>query len=95
MCVGQVLGIFLSPLFLQMFMSAPGWEFGQPVAEGGKSSTDGLKQIYKQVGQHMGLAIFLPMVIYQRNSQRAQADEADRRSDDSEVCWLCIARSQC
>jgi hypothetical protein len=52
-CIGQVLGIFLSPLFLQMFMSAPGWAYGQPVASGGRSSAEGLKQIYRQVGQHM------------------------------------------
>lgn len=64
-CIGQVLGIFLSPLFLQMFMSAPGWSYGLPVAEGGKSSSAGLKQIYRQVGQHMGLAIFLPMIVGQ------------------------------
>jgi sodium/bile acid cotransporter 7 len=64
-CIGQVLGIFLSPLFLQMFMSAPGWAYGQPVASGGRSSAEGLKQIYRQVGQHMGLAIFLPMFVGQ------------------------------
>lgn len=64
-CIGQVLGIFLSPLFLQMFMSAPGWEYGLPVADGGRSSSEGLKQIYKEVGQHMGLAIFLPMIVGQ------------------------------
>jgi hypothetical protein len=57
-----VLGIFLSPLLLQAFMSTPGWEYGQPVASGGRSSSEGLRQIYGQVGQHMGLAIFLPMV---------------------------------
>ena len=60
--IGQVLGIFVSPLFLQMFMSTPGWEYGQPVASGGRSSGEGLKDIYKQVGRHMGLALFLPMV---------------------------------
>lgn len=43
-------------------MSTPGWEYGQPVASGGRSSSEGLRQIYGQVGQHMGLAIFLPMV---------------------------------
>jgi sodium/bile acid cotransporter 7 len=64
-CIGQVLGIFLSPLLLQMFMSAPGWEYGLPVADGGRSSSEGLKQIYKEVGQHMGLAIFLPMIVGQ------------------------------
>ena len=64
-CIGQVLGIFFSPLLLQMFMSAPGWEYGVPVADGGQSSSDGLKQIYKEVGQHMGLAIFLPMAVGQ------------------------------
>ena len=64
-CIGQVLGIFLSPLSLEMFMSAPGWAYGAPVAEGGKSSTEGLKLIYAQVGKHMGLAIFLPMIVGQ------------------------------
>lgn len=60
-----MLGIFLSPLILQAFMTAPGWSYGQPVAEGGQSSTEGLKKIYSQVGQHMGLAIFLPMFVGQ------------------------------
>jgi sodium/bile acid cotransporter 7 len=64
-CIGQVLGIFLSPLFLKGFMSAPGWEYGMPIAEGGKSNGEGLKEIYKQVGQKMGLAIFLPMIVGQ------------------------------
>ena len=46
-------------------MSAPGWEYGRPVASGGKSSSEGLKLIYRQVGRHMGLAIFLPMIVGQ------------------------------
>lgn len=62
-------------------MSTPGWEYGQPVASGGRSSSEGLRQIYGQVGQHMGLAIFLPMVSTLGFESKALSDHS------SLVCW--------
>ena len=63
--IGQIFGIFLAPLTLLMFLSGDEWAFGQPVASGGQTSTAGLKEIYKQVGQRLGLAVFVPMVVGQ------------------------------
>ncbi|KAK4689929.1 vacuolar protein sorting-associated protein 54, partial [Tremellales sp. Uapishka_1] len=63
--VGNVLGIFITPLLLEMYTSSGPWEYGAPVAAGSVSSTAGLKIIYKDIAKQMGLAIFVPMFVGQ------------------------------
>ncbi|ORX40601.1 SBF-like CPA transporter family-domain-containing protein [Kockovaella imperatae] len=63
--VGQILGIFLSPLLLNMFFVGSSWAYGRPVAEAGKKGTAGLTAIYQQVGKRLGLAVFLPTFVGQ------------------------------
>ena len=54
--LGNLLGTFLSPALLQMFLSAPGWSFGTPHASG----PGGIGEIYRQVGEQVNFRyIFL------------------------------------
>lgn len=65
-CLGNLLGIFITPLLLQMFLSSSDtWAFGAPVAQGGKEGTEGLKEIYRRMGKQLGLSLFLPLVVGQ------------------------------
>jgi hypothetical protein len=45
-----------------MFLNGS-WAFGAPIAAGGdRGGAAGLVVIYKQIGQRLGLALFLPLV---------------------------------
>lgn len=46
--LGNLLGTFLSPALLGMFMSGP-WAFGKPVAEGGGGNARIYEEVIKQV----------------------------------------------
>lgn len=57
--IGNVFGVFVTPLLLEMFLSErTGWGFGQPRAEGGQ----GVTAIYKQMGKQLALTLVLPLV---------------------------------
>ncbi|KAK4054185.1 LRR receptor-like serine/threonine-protein kinase RGI2 [Microbotryomycetes sp. JL201] len=56
--IGNLLGTFLSPALLDMFMSGP-WSFGKPVASGG----GGQSKIYRQVLAQLGYTVFIPLTV--------------------------------
>jgi predicted Na+-dependent transporter len=59
---GNTLGVLISPLLNQLYFSAPGWELGRPIAEGGVAGLGGLGEVYRRVMMKLGLAIFVPSV---------------------------------
>jgi sodium/bile acid cotransporter 7 len=58
---GNLLGVFITPLLLDMFLTGP-WEYGAPIADGGQTGADGLRLIYRQLAKQLGLSIFVPIV---------------------------------
>ncbi|ORY89758.1 SBF-like CPA transporter family-domain-containing protein [Leucosporidium creatinivorum] len=56
--LGNLLGTFLSPALLNMFMSGS-WSFGKPVATGG----GGNGEIYKEVIKQLGYTVFIPLFV--------------------------------
>ncbi|WRT65755.1 uncharacterized protein IL334_002703 [Kwoniella shivajii] len=64
-CIGNLLGTFITPLLCSAFFSSNTWSFARPVAQGGGSSSDGLKEIYRQLGKQLGLALFVPLFVGQ------------------------------
>ena len=48
-----------------MFFLGSSWAYARPVAEAGATGAAGLTAIYRQVGQRLGLTVFLPMVVGQ------------------------------
>ncbi|KAK4054691.1 LRR receptor-like serine/threonine-protein kinase RGI2 [Microbotryomycetes sp. JL221] len=56
--IGNLLGTFLSPALLEMFMTGP-WSFGKPVATGG----GGQGQIYREVLAQLGYTVFIPLTV--------------------------------
>ncbi|KAM0789530.1 hypothetical protein ACM66B_000345 [Microbotryomycetes sp. NB124-2] len=56
--IGNLLGTFLSPALLDMFMTGP-WSFGKPVASGG----GGQGQIYRAVLAQLGYTVFIPVTV--------------------------------
>lgn len=74
--IGNTLGVLISPLLNQLYFSAPGWELGRPIAEGGAAGLGGLGEVYRRVMMKLGLAIFVPFV----SQEYGQADF--RQSDN-------------
>ncbi|OCF75057.1 sodium/bile acid cotransporter 7-B/bile acid cotransporter 7-B [Kwoniella mangroviensis CBS 8886] len=65
-CIGNLLGTFITPLLCSLFFSSDTWSFGKPIAkDGGGSTADGLKEIYRQLAKQIGLAIFVPLFVGQ------------------------------
>lgn len=57
--LGNLLGTFLSPALLQMFLSSSQWAFGKPVASGG----GGTGELYRQVIEQLGFSVFIPLFV--------------------------------
>lgn len=57
--LGNLLGTFLSPALLQMFLSSSKWSFGKPVASGG----GGTGELYRQVIEQLGFSVFIPLFV--------------------------------
>ncbi|OXG12881.1 sodium/bile acid cotransporter 7-B/bile acid cotransporter 7-B [Cryptococcus neoformans A2-102-5] len=64
-CVGNLLGTFITPLLCEMFFSSPAWSFGIPIAKGGYEGSQGLKEIYRQLARQLGLTLFVPLFVGQ------------------------------
>ncbi|WVF65823.1 hypothetical protein IAT40_000560 [Kwoniella sp. CBS 6097] len=64
-CVGNTIGTFITPLLCELFFSSSTWSFGRPIAKGGGSNSDGLKEIYRQLAKQLGLALFVPLFVGQ------------------------------
>lgn len=56
--IGNLAGTFITPALLQMFLSAPGWQFGKPVPAGG----GGTGEIYVAVIKQLAFSVFIPLV---------------------------------
>lgn len=56
---GNLFGAFFSPLLVQMYLSSPGWDFGNP--KNGSS----FAEVYKRVMKQLGLSVFLPLFVGQ------------------------------
>ncbi|SCU91227.1 LAMI_0E05160g1_1 [Lachancea mirantina] len=57
--IGNVLGAFLTPAVVQMYLSSPHFEFGNPAAG---SST---RRVYADVMKQIGLSVFVPLFVGQ------------------------------
>lgn len=57
--LGNLVGTFLSPALLQMFLSSSLWSFGTPVPSG----SGGTKEIYRQVIEQLGYTVFIPLFV--------------------------------
>lgn len=57
--LGNLLGTFLSPALLQMFLTSNKWSFGKPVASGG----GGTGELYRQVIEQLGFSVFIPLFV--------------------------------
>lgn len=58
--LGNLVGTFLSPALLQMFLSTSNtWAFGSPVASG----KGGTGEIYRQVIEQLGCTVFVPLFV--------------------------------
>ncbi|WVR03774.1 hypothetical protein IAU60_000769 [Kwoniella sp. DSM 27419] len=64
-CIGNLLGTFFTPLLCELFFSSSAWAYGQPIPAGGGSSTDGLREIYRQLAKQLGLTLFVPLFVGQ------------------------------
>ncbi|OCF31664.1 sodium/bile acid cotransporter 7-B/bile acid cotransporter 7-B [Kwoniella heveanensis BCC8398] len=64
-CIGNTIGTFITPLLCELFFSSSTWSFGKPIAKGGGSNSDGLKEIYRQLAKQLGLALFVPLFVGQ------------------------------
>ncbi|WVW80214.1 hypothetical protein I302_102191 [Kwoniella bestiolae CBS 10118] len=65
-CIGNLIGTFITPLLCSLFFSSDTWSFGRPIAkDGGGSTAEGLKEIYRQLAKQLGLAIFVPLSVGQ------------------------------
>nr|XP_018264783.1 sodium/bile acid cotransporter 7-B/bile acid cotransporter 7-B [Kwoniella dejecticola CBS 10117]OBR86941.1 sodium/bile acid cotransporter 7-B/bile acid cotransporter 7-B [Kwoniella dejecticola CBS 10117] len=65
-CIGNLIGAFITPLLCSAFFSSDTWSFGRPRAsDSGGSTADGLREIYKQLAKQLGLAIFVPLFVGQ------------------------------
>ncbi|WVQ93467.1 hypothetical protein IAU59_000541 [Kwoniella sp. CBS 9459] len=64
-CIGNTIGTFITPLLCELFFSSSTWSFGKPIARGGGSNSDGLKEIYRQLAKQLGLALFVPLFVGQ------------------------------
>ncbi|BGP16797.1 hypothetical protein JCM10213_002191 [Rhodosporidiobolus nylandii] len=57
--LGNLVGTFLSPALLQLFLSDESWAFGKPVASGG----GGIGQLYVQVIKQLVYTVFVPLIV--------------------------------
>ncbi|ODN76485.1 hypothetical protein L202_05151 [Cryptococcus amylolentus CBS 6039] len=64
-CVGNLLGTFITPLLCEMFFSSSAWSYGQPIAKGGYEGSAGLKEIYRHLAKQLGLTLFIPLFVGQ------------------------------
>ncbi|TYJ51445.1 hypothetical protein B9479_007980 [Cryptococcus floricola] len=64
-CVGNLLGTFITPLLCEMFFSSSAWSYGQPIAKGGYEGSAGLKEIYRHLAKQLGLTLFIPLLVGQ------------------------------
>ncbi|ADV20785.1 Hypothetical protein CGB_C0005C [Cryptococcus gattii WM276] len=64
-CVGNLLGTFITPLLCEMFFSSSAWSYGVPIAKGGYEGSQGLKEIYRQLAKQLGLTLFVPLFVGQ------------------------------
>ncbi|WWC68574.1 uncharacterized protein I206_102504 [Kwoniella pini CBS 10737] len=65
-CIGNLIGAFITPLLCSAFFSSNTWSFARPTAgNGGRSTAEGLREIYKQLAKQLGLAIFVPLLVGQ------------------------------
>ncbi|GAA6032430.1 hypothetical protein JCM8097_008171 [Rhodosporidiobolus ruineniae] len=57
--LGNLVGTFLTPALLELFLSDSSWSFGKPVASGG----GGLRNLYAQVSAQLGYSVFIPLFV--------------------------------
>ncbi|GAA5837901.1 hypothetical protein JCM11251_004693 [Rhodosporidiobolus azoricus] len=57
--LGNLVGTFLTPALLQMFLSGDTWSFGKPVASGGGGTTE----LYRRVIEQLGYSVFIPLFV--------------------------------
>ncbi|GAA5893306.1 hypothetical protein JCM6882_008000 [Rhodosporidiobolus microsporus] len=57
--LGNLVGTFLTPALLQMFLSSDTWAFGKPVASGGGGTTE----LYRRVIEQLGYSVFIPLFV--------------------------------
>lgn len=57
--LGNLVGVFLSPALLQMFLSSSAWSFGAPVPSG----AGGTSEIYRLVIEQLGFTVFIPLFV--------------------------------
>ncbi|GAA5851603.1 hypothetical protein JCM8547_001145 [Rhodosporidiobolus lusitaniae] len=57
--LGNLVGTFLTPALLQMFLSGSEWSYGLPVASGG----GGMGELYRQIIQQLGYTVFIPLFV--------------------------------
>ncbi|KAG8906471.1 hypothetical protein FRB99_006786 [Tulasnella sp. 403] len=61
-CIGNTLGVFLTPLLLSLYLQPRnGWGFIQPKA----SSGNGLVAIYKHMSTQLSITLFAPLIVGQ------------------------------
>lgn len=61
--IGNVLGAFITPALLQMYLTGSIWDFGNPTHQVGDDSTIG--DLYKAVMKQVGLSVFVPLFVGQ------------------------------
>ncbi|KAK6456619.1 putative sodium bile acid cotransporter [Scheffersomyces xylosifermentans] len=60
--IGNVLGAFITPALLQLYMTG-GWDFGNPSHQPSGDST--ITQLYAQTMKQLGLSVFIPLFVGQ------------------------------
>ncbi|KAG2731182.1 hypothetical protein G9P44_005598 [Scheffersomyces stipitis] len=60
--IGNVLGAFITPALVQMYLTG-GWNFGNPVHQPGVKST--ISDLYGNVMKQLGLSVFVPIFVGQ------------------------------
>ncbi|KAL7666177.1 Uncharacterized protein ABC855_g1771 [[Candida] zeylanoides] len=61
--IGNVLGAFITPALLQMYLTGRHWDFGNPTHQGLADSSIG--DLYKDVMKQVGLSVFVPLFVGQ------------------------------
>lgn len=60
--IGNILGAFITPALLQMYMKGT-WEFGNPSHQPNGDST--IQQLYAETMKQLGLSVFIPLFVGQ------------------------------